>query len=209
MLILTNSAHVRLNFRKNSMPQTHGILTQILSLLWMPSAVRRRIRLWMFSREVKDDALHCAAFFCSSPTFFFWTNRPTTWTQKQSHGLSVIFRITREPSSQSLTTATSWTTWPDGFWKWTAEKDTRSREIIPHGLRQRKRDLPRKKNRLQSDRSRCRKSLSGFTPGQRVVRQSTRSTSQNTNSFLPKKANGSPSRIHKSQFPQDPVLEIS
>ena len=88
-------------------------------------------------------------------------------------------------------------------------KDIRSREIIRHGLRQRKSVLLRKKSRPAYVKSRCRKSLNGFTQEPREGRQSTRNTSPVTSSFWQKKAKGFSSGIHRFQFRRVHVLETS
>jgi sulfate-transporting ATPase len=62
-----------------------------------------------------------------------WTSRPTTWTPNQWTGWSSFCSATPAPWWPSPTTATSWTTPPNGFWSSTAAPAFPTRAITATG----------------------------------------------------------------------------
>src|SRR5262249_8383648 len=70
---------------------------------------------------------------CRSPTCYFWTSRPTTWTPSRWRGWNATCRSTPAPWCRSPTTATSSTTSRSGSWNWTAAAASRGRVITRRG----------------------------------------------------------------------------
>ena len=156
------------------MPVMHGIWIIILNLQWMLCVVRLRIRWLMFFLVVNGDVLLCAACFCKSLIFCFWTNLQTIWMPKLLPGLKNICMTTQVLLLLLLMTAIFLMMLQAGFWSLTVEKVILLRVTIQAGLNKRKTGLLLKKRVKVSGARKCSENWNGFTWVQKAGRLSTR-----------------------------------
>ena len=87
----------------------------------------------MAQPAVKNAVLPCVSCCSPSPTCCCWTSPPTTWTPNRWIGWSSSSAASRAPWWPSPTTATSWTTPPNGSLNSTADRASPTRATTPTG----------------------------------------------------------------------------